>query len=303
MYNIGVKVKGVCMKIQSIDNQNFQARQDKELGAYNPRKNRRHNVDTIIALDDNYIRQIAYAKTVATVEDKKHRKITNGMFLSIPFVAGLATALLSPSKSVVLGKQISGVAGRMVNGAGSAASWGVLLGLATAVNSAFGIAEKKSPEVRKFTRENPVITFIGQIGAFIGTVALGGKYLPKMVNGIANHIKPQSLEKIANKVVRGANGLNNSKVTKKAVNMAQNFANNKYFEPLKSVAKTALNWAPSLLLWGGVLHSINHNNVKQSEFVKNYSEMKDYQARLAKARIAELSDEREFVPRMDAHQA
>lgn len=292
------------MKIQSVDSQNFQARQDRELGTYNPRKNPRHNVDTIIALDDNAIRKLAYAKTVATVEDDKHRKISKAMFWSIPFVAGAATALLAPSKSGVLGKEISGVAGRMLNGAKSAAGWGVLLGLASAVNGAFNLAEKKSPEVRKFTKENPVVTFIGQIGAFIGAVALGGKYLPKMVNGVAKHIKPQSFDKFANKIVNGADSLNSNKITKKVVKFARNLADNKYLEPLKSVAKTALNWAPSVLLWGGVLHSLNHDRVRQSEFVKNYSEIKDYQARLAKARIVELSArEQGFVPRMDAHQA
>ena len=292
------------MKIQSVDNKSFQARQDREIGTYNPRKNRRHNVDSVIALDDNAIRQIAYAKTVATVEDDKHRKISKGMFWSVPFVAGLATAILAPSKSKVLGKEISGVAGRIFNGSATAAGWGAVLGVATAVNSAFGLAEKKSPEVRKFAKDNPVLTFIGQIGAFVGALALGGKYLPKMVDGVAKHIKPKSLEQFADKIVKGADSFNNNKITKKVAKYARQIADNKYLEPLKSVAKTALNWAPSLLLWGGILHSINHDRVRQSEFVKNYSEMKEFQSRLAKARIVELSErEQGFAPRMDAHQA
>jgi len=294
----------VYMKVQSIDNQSFQARKDRQIGAYNPRKNPRHNVDAIIALDDNTIKKLAYAKTVATVDDKKHRKISNGIFLSIPFVAGAATALLAPSKSGVLGKEISGIAGRLLNGAKSAAGWGVLLGLATGINNAIDFAEKKSPEVRNFTRENPVLTFIGQIGAFIGAVALGGKYLPKAAESIAKHIKPQSFDKFTNKIVKGADKFNNSRITRKFAKFARNLADNKYFEPLKSVTKTALSWAPSILLWGGVIHSIDHSNVKQREFVKNYSEMKEFQSRLAKARIRELSDaETAFTPRMNAHQA
>lgn len=292
------------MKIQSVDNKSFQARQDREIGTYNPRKNRRHNVDSVIALDDNAIRQIAYAKTVATVEDDKHRKISNGMFWSVPFVAGIATAILSPSKSNVLGKEISGVAGRMLNGAATAAGWGTILGLATGVNRALGFAEKKSPEIRNFTRENPVLTLIGQVGAFVGTIALGSRYIPKMVNGIAKHIKPKSIEQFADNIVKGANKLNNNKVTKKVAKYARNIADNRYLEPLKAVTKVALDWAPSVLLAGSILHSINHDRVRQSEFVKNYSEMKEIQSRLAKARIVELSErEQGFVPRMDAHQA
>ena len=292
------------MKVQSFDNQSFQARKDRNYGAYNPRKNPRANVDAIISLDDNAVKQIAYAKTLASVEDDKHRKITKAMFWSIPAVAGLATAILNPAKASLLGKELTGVAARLTNGAKSGAAWGVLLGLVSALNGSLEYAEKKSPSVRKFTRENPITTFIGQMAAFIGAVALGGKYLPKAADALAKHIKPSTINKAADKIAKGADKLNNAKFTKTAVKYANKIADSKWFDPLKGFSKTALSWAPSVLLWGGVLHSINHNNVKEREFVKNYSEIKDFQAKLAQARIRELTEREGLLnTKVQAHQA
>ena len=292
------------MKVQSFDNQGFQARKDRNVGSYNPRRNPRANIDAVIALDDNSIKQIAYAKTVATVEDDKHRKISKGMFLSIPVVAGVATALLNPAKISVLGKNVTGVAGRLANGATSALAWGVMLGLASGVNAAVNKAEKSSPAFKKFTTENPVGSFIGQMAAFIGTVALAGKYLPKAAEGIIKHIKPETLNKAATKIAKGAENFNNNKITKTVAKYARQMSDSRYFEPLKGVVKTALNWSPSLLLWGGVLHSINHANTREREFVKNYSEMKDFQAKLAQARIRELTEREGLLnTKVQAHQA
>lgn len=292
------------MKVQSFDNRSFQARKDRNVGTYNQRKNPRANIDAVISLDDNSIRQIAYAKTMATVDDKKHRNISKAMFISIPVVAGIATALLNPAKISVLGKEVSGVAGRLGNGAVSALGWGALLGLASGVNAVVDKAEKVSPDIKKFNRENPVLSFIGQMGAFVGTVLLAGKYLPKAVNGIVKHIKPETLNKVGTKLSRAAENFNNNNITKTIAKSARKLADNKYLEPLKGVVKASLNWAPSLLLWGGVLHSLNHANVREREFVKNYSELKDFQSQLAQARIRELTDREGYLnTKMQAHQA
>ena len=297
-------MKGVCMNVQSFSNQSFQAKnRERNLNAYNPRKNPRANVDTIISLDDNTIRNIAYAKTMATVDDDKHRKISKAMFWSIPAVAGIATALLNPAKSSVLGKELSGVAARLTNGAKSGLAWGALLGVASGVNAVFDKVEKASPEAKKFSRENPVVSFIGQMAAFVGTVALAGKYLPKLANKVMNNIKPSTIDKFADKVAKNADKLNDAKFTKFVSKYAGKLADSRWFEPLKGIAKTTLSWSPSLLLWGGVLHSINHSNVREREFVKNYSDLKDFQSRLAQARIRELSNEQSIIDGMRAHQA
>lgn len=279
------------MQVKSFDNQSFQSRGDRSLATYNPRKNPRHNIDTIIAMDDNQVKMLAYQKTLNGVEDKKHKKISKAMFLSIPFAAGLAAALIKPAKSELLTKQISGVSARLLNGAKESALWGALLGLATGVVAAKNKIEDKSPAVNNFTSQNPLLTFVGMGAAFAGAIALGGKYLPKLINAAGKHIKPDSILNVENRIVRNADKFNNFSAIKSISKFAGELNSKKSLEPLKSVVKTALDWSPTLLLWGGVLHAYNHKNVKNREFVKNYSNMKEIQNTLAKARIRELSVE------------
>lgn len=285
------------MNVKSVDNRNFQSQGDRSLAAYNPRRNPRHNIDAIIALDDNSIKQLAYIKTKNTVEDNKHRKISKGMFMAIPVVAGIASALLKPAKSSLLTKDISGMAGRLLNGAKTAAVWGVLLGVAEGIMAGRNKLEKKSPELNNFTSQNPFLAFAATVGAFAGTLALGGKYIPMLAEKVLKHVKPESVLNAENKLFKGADRFNSNKIVKSISKFAGDLKNKKYLESVKGVVKTALEWSPTLLLWGGVLHSFNHNNVRNREFVRNYSEMKDYQSRLAKARIRELSMQSESINR------
>ena len=46
---------------------------------------------------------------------------------------------------------------------------------------------------------------------------------------------------------------------------------------------------------GAGLHAFNHSQVRNAELMKNYSEMKDYQTKLARARIRELSLQNDFL--------
>lgn len=54
------------MQVSAIGNPNFQGRRDR--------------IDELISLDDNSVQKIAYLKTYSPQEEKKHRKITNGLF-------------------------------------------------------------------------------------------------------------------------------------------------------------------------------------------------------------------------------
>ena len=277
------------MQVQTFNNNSFQARQNSDLSGYNARRNPRHNIDAVIALDDNQVKQIAYDVTLKTSEDKKHKKLSNLMFASIPMVAGLSTAILAPAKSRVITKEMTGVAARLLNGAKVATSWGALLGLGAGVIAVRDKLEEKIPALNKFNNQNPIIAFLGTTAAFIGSIALGGKYIPKSVEYAGKHIKLDSILKFENKTLKIAENFNNKSFVKNVEKQASGLKNMKALEPLKGVVKTALEWAPSVLLWGGVLHSYNHKNVKDREFVRNYSDIKDFQANLAKARIKELA--------------
>ncbi len=285
----------VYMQVKSVENQSFQARGDRNLGTYNPRKNPRHNIDAVIALDDNSIRTLAYHKTMHDVEDKKHSNIRKGLLISIPVVAGVTAALLNPAKSSLISKEIKGTAARLLNGAKTTAGWGVVFGAFAGAFGARHLLEKKSEAAREFSKENPMLTYFATAATAIGALALGGKYIPKMIEKVGNHVKPSSILKVENSIVKGSEKFNSSKVISKVTEFARNLKNNKHLEPLKSVVKTALEWAPTTLVFGTLLHTVNHSNVRNKEMVKNYSEMKEFQNKLAKARIRELSVQNDFL--------
>lgn len=295
---ISVKVKGVClMKLQAVDSQNFQSRRDRTI-SYNysaDRKNPRANVDAIIGLNDNAIRAIAYEKTMAAVDDKKHRKLTKAMFYSIPLVAGVASAVLSPARSKFLSKELTGISGKLMNGLKTTAMWAGVIAAVEAVSGAKSLIEKHSPEFKQANRENPFLSFVGTAAAFLGVVTLGGRYLPELTQKVMNHIKPASVTKFANSVIKKGNKFNNLEAVKTMNRWAKNLGKKDYMQPLKTVGETVLSWAPSLLLWGGVFHSINHGFVKNREFVNNYSNLKETQSNLAKARLRELSMQNDFL--------
>ena len=63
---------------------------------------RRDNVDALIGMDDNTVRQLAYMKTSAKIDHDRNRKVTNALFYNAPLAAGLATALLTKSGNTKL---------------------------------------------------------------------------------------------------------------------------------------------------------------------------------------------------------
>lgn len=283
------------MTIRSVDNQTFTSNNERYLGGYNPRKNRRHYVDEIINLDDASVKRLAYMKTAKNIDDEKHRKLNNYLLMSVPFAAGLSSALLNPAKSSVLNKTITGTAARLLNGAKSTALWGMLFGLAGAISAGRNYLEKKSPEFDKFTENNPLLTFVGSVAAFAGVLALGTKALPKALETAGKYIDTKSVENLSENIVKKASGFNRNKFVKAATNKARDIADNKYLSPLKSFVKTAVSWAPMTLLCGSIVHAFNHGNAKREEFAKNYSEIKDYQHKLAKARIRELAIQNRYL--------
>lgn len=50
-------------------------------------KSMQREFETLAALDDNQVRQIAYAKASHDVNDKKHKRISNALYFSIPIAA------------------------------------------------------------------------------------------------------------------------------------------------------------------------------------------------------------------------
>ena len=277
------------MNIRSIDNTSFNSRSDRDLTPYNPRKNRRHNIDTIIAMDDNQVKRLAYLKTLNKVEDKKHHDASNAMIMATPFAAGAASALLGSNKVKLFSKDITGPFARGLKGLGGAGRWGILLGVAYGISKARQYFENKSQNFDRFTSENPLLTAGASIAAFAGAIALGAKGVSKIAEQSLKHINPKSIIKFDNKLADFSDKFNKNQIVSKAAKLANRVKNIKGIEPLQVIAQKALSWSPAILLGGAFLNEWVHGRATDAEFVKNYAEMKNIQTKLAQARINELA--------------
>lgn len=249
---------------------------------------RRDNVDALIGMDDNTIRQLAYMKTSAKIDHDKNRKVTNVLFYNAPLAAGLGTALLSKNGNTKLfSKELTGTAGRMAKGLKVAAYWTAGLLAIDLLGAAKNKLAQKSPEVRKFDKEHPLLSMGTMIAAGFGAFAL----LTKGAGALSKVKTPKFLQKGTE---RAANFLNESKLMVKAKNGYKNLLA-KTPTALKEIGATALDWAPTALLFGGLFHSVASANAENREFAKNYTELKEKQMNVSRARVRELSMQNDFL--------
>lgn len=249
---------------------------------------RRDNIDMMISMDDKAIRDAAYLKTASRYNHEKSRKITNALFYSAPIAAGLATAVLSKGGNArIFSTKVSGLGARAANGLKVAAGWTVAL----AAIDLLGFAKRKladnSPEVRQFDSQHPFMSMGLMLGAAIASVIGVQKGAVKLGKLDA----PKFLQKAAVNVNKF---LNNNKTVQSMKSGLLKFAE-KTPHALRDIGKTALEWSPTALLFGGLFHSISSAGKENREFYNNYTELKEKQATLAQARVRELSMQNDFL--------
>lgn len=256
--------------------------------AVNPNfQGRRDRVDELINLDDQSVRRIAYYKTAQKADDKKHNRITNTLIASAPVAAGLGASVLLKGKTKIFSKEVRGLAARLARGLKVGSLWGAALGAVGLVGLAKSALSKNSEKVRKFDSEHPVLSIITLLAAGIGAVALTGKAAGKL-----SAVKAPNFLKKA--TVKAAKFIN----TNKTIGLAQNSLkklSNKLPSALREAGAVTLDWAPQILLLGGLIHSLNHSSAVSKDFSKNYSDLKEKQLVLSRARQRELQLENDFL--------
>ena len=242
----------------------------------------------IINLDDNSVRKIAYLKTVENVNQRKNNMVTNALYYSAPIASGLGMALLDKSSATKLfGNELSGVAGRMAKGLKTAAYWTAGLAAINLFRKARNKVAEKSPELRKFDQQHPLLAIGSTLAIGFGILALVSKGAGKLTTLKAPEFLKKGTEKLAKNI-------NNSKFIISAKDKLIKLAG-KTPSALKEIGETALNWAPTALLFGGLFHSISSANAVGKEFNKNYTNLKEAQLELAKSEVAKLSVENDFL--------
>ncbi len=226
----------------------------------------REYLEGFAALDDKDLRKIAYAKASNEVNDKKHRRISNAIFYSIPLAAGLAAAVRTPS---VLGKAANRLRGaKLVNFATTALNWAGTFAVLDLVFGGKRVLERHSESARNFAKEHPILSTIGTIGAGIGLLFAGGKGVSKLADKALSKVRVKDLKN----VIKANNKLNNSKILN---SISAKLA--KVPSSIKGFAKGLIEYGPVLLFVSHVTHSINHSNVRTRQTYKNYEELKDAQ--------------------------
>jgi hypothetical protein len=123
--------------------------------------------------------------------------------------------------------------------------------------------------------------------AGLGVISLVGKGATRLGQFEA----PKFLQ---NKTRNVANFLNNNgtmvKIKKGLLDIAERTP-----AALKDIGATALDWAPTALLLGGLFHSISSAGAENREYAKNYNNLKNRQTELAQARVRELSMQNDFL--------
>lgn len=227
----------------------------------------------IAEADDRQLRQMAIKEASLAVNDKKHRKISNGIYWSLPVIAGIAAVARNPVK----GLTAAGLSSRLVNLknlAGTALSW---FGTFAGLNMLFAAKNKlseKSETVRNFDRKHSMLSTFGTVAAAIGAVILGGKGLSKLSTVLTNKITPAMSEKIAKGITKFDNKVLKNNVVLNAVSKGLS----KIPSAIKNVAKGVLEWGPIAAIGVYFVHSIKHTATKGAVASQFYVDLKTAQA-------------------------
>lgn len=244
--------------------------------------------NALIGMDDDSIRQIAYLRTTQRINQRKNNKVTNALFYSAPLAAGLGIALLSKNGATKLfGNELSGIAGRMAKGIKTAAYWTAGLAAIDLFGKARNKVAEKSPELKKFDQQHPLLSIGTMLAVGFGILTLVNKGAGKLTTLKTPEFLKKGTEKLAKNI-------NNSKFVISAKDKLIKLAG-KTPSALKEIGATALNWAPTALLFGGLFHSISSANAVGKEFNKYYTTLKEAQLELAKNEVANLSVENDFL--------
>lgn len=257
---------------------------------------KRNRIDEYIAVDNNTLYQEAYLRTAKKFNHKKERKVSNALFYSAPVAAGLAAAVLSKdSASRLFTKDLSGLAGRAAKGLKTGAFWIAALAAIDLLGFAKNKMSNKSSEVRKFDKEHPFISFGLLLAAGYGMVSLVNRGAVKLA-GIKK--VPEFLKKGTQKA---ADFLNNNKHVNNVKKSLLKIAD-KTPPCLKDIGATLLDWAPTMLLLGGLFNSIGSAGRQSREFLSNYSQLKDRHDRIKDARLRELQLQNDMLMQFEDNQ-
>ena len=259
VYNQSVKGNRCYMQVNPVSNLSVNQK------SFGNRDFQRAILEEFAVIDDKGLRQAAVEITDQQLETKKHRRISNALFWSIPMFAGLAAAAVATGGRVPMLKAF----------AKQAAVWtSAFVGL-EAVNAGRNALAKHSEGFEKFQRNNPglatVLSFGAAIAGFYAGSAVAGKAIAKYGKNIIAKAKNLKIDKFVKE----------SKIINK---LSEAVA--KVPSSLKQFGKVVLGWTPITLALGSFIHTVDHNAARSDRAVENYEQLKATQAQVRAALAA-----------------
>lgn len=278
----------VLMRIQSVENTNS------SIGFGSKKKDNVAKASAFVNMDDSQLRTIAYINATDKKTEKKQQNTITGMFYSLPIIDTIASGILVDksnklTKSAYKALKSSPLSTRAEAAAKTAGIWGVILvvvGLFNAFKKAIG---KQSPELREYGQEHPIGSFILDIGAIFGVLALGGLALKKFA--------PEKVEELKSKFKNSIDKLDDTKFNKetlpKIVKTISGFA--KKAPKLAKAGRIALVNSVWIFLGASILKSISYSAQQQKKVEQNYQALKQKQFEAAKYVANTVGVERDIL--------
>lgn len=227
------------------------------------------------SLKDRDLKQIAWEKASKDVNDKKHRKLDNLLFYSLPIAGGISASTNAFAPKVV--KKIGAHnlrALKLARFGSVAAGWAA--GLA-ALDLLWNTKDYLAGKVNVI-RNHPAISAITTFIAGFGVLSLVNNASFK---GLKNIVNSKQVEKMVPTLRKMSKALNESKVLNKTSEFLSKFPS-----PIKDMAKGAARFAPLIVIGVQIAHLFNHQRVKAQVTVRNFEELKKAQ-QLIKEDIAD----------------
>ena len=221
----------------------------------------RDELEQFASADDKTLRQFAVQAASESVNDKKHRRISNAIWYSLPIAGGLASVVRNP--------QVIGRIPKLKVFAKSAALWAGTFAVIDATFAAKRGLDKHSETAREFTKDHPVLSTVATVAASIGAMLLAGKGASKLVEkygpDATKFLKKHNVDKF----------IKENKLITSAMKQVR-----KLPSAIKSFAKGVIDWSPMILVFTSIAHTFNHEKAKGMEAAKNYTVLKAEQAQV-----------------------
>lgn len=232
--------------------------------AFGRRVPTRDDLEQFAAADDRVLKNFAMQTASESVDDKKHRFLSNTIWYSLPIAAGLASIVRNPN--------VIGRIPKLKIFAKTAASWAGAFALIDATFAAKRAIDNNSSTAREFAKEHPVLSTITAVGAAIGAMILGSKG----ASALWNKYGAQAVQYLKKHGVDKA--INDSKLI---TNVMANVR--KLPSAIKNFTKGLIDWSPTLLIFTSLAHTFSHERAKTAEIAKNYTLLKTQQAQIRAA--------------------